>query len=70
MQVICERYGKNVYKRVSLFNQMNFNIKIKKCDIQTVVMIRVLQDAMWDNEVSNVLRKQEMDDISCSICCD
>ncbi len=70
MQVICKQYGKNFYKRESLFNLRDFKIKIKHCDIQTVTMIRELQGAMPDDTVINVLSKQEMDDILYSICCD
>ncbi len=40
MQIICKQYGKNLYKRESLFNLGDFKIKIKECDIQTVAMIR------------------------------
>ncbi len=70
MQVICKQYGKNFYKRESLFNLRDFKIKIKECDIRTVAMIRELQDAMQDDAVINVLSKQEMNDILYSICCD
>ncbi len=70
IQVICKQYGKNAYKRESLFNLRDFKIKIKQCDIQTVVMIRELQDAMQDDAVINVLSEQEMNDILYSICCD
>ncbi len=70
MQVICKQYCKNIYKRESLFNLRNFNIKIKECDFRTVAMIRELQDAMQDDAVINVLSKQEMNDSLYSICCD
>ncbi len=56
MQVICKQYGKIYNKRESLFNLRDFMITIKECDIQTVAMIRELQDAMQDNAVINVLR--------------
>ncbi len=70
MQVICKQYGKNCYKRESLFNLRHVKIKIKEYDIQTVVMIRELQDTMQDDAVLNVLSKQEMDDILYSISSD
>ncbi len=37
-----------------------FKIKIKECDIQTVAMIRELQDDMQDDGVINVLSKPSL----------
>ncbi len=68
--IICKQYGKNCYKRESLFNLRDFKIKAKESDIRTAAMIRELQDAIQDDAVINVLSKQEMNDILYSICCD
>ncbi len=70
MQVIYKQYGKNFYEGESLFNLRDFKIKIKERDIQTVAMIRELQDAMQDDAVIIALNKHEMNDILYSICCD
>ncbi len=60
---------KSFIKESHFLTLRDFKIKIKECDIQTVAMMRELQDAMWDDAVIDVLSKQEMDDFLHSIFC-
>ena len=69
IQVICERYGLNYYRRENGFNQSDFKMVLNKDDQMTVATIQELRGALNGDFIPNFSR-EEINCIIESLCCD